>query len=324
MSGTATSSSEVTAFCHVIPMDAGLYCVSLGEPAQTPATGSRFPAVRLSLPPGPLSDHEGITISTFRQDGWLDMERPAALVHVARGPASVMLTIYHEAGQPKEMSPRLVITQLGQLLSSAGATPARPTGTPSSPPFGSAPGVSQSFVQMPPTPPQVVSGFGPQGTTHSTTVTSRSFASSSAQSAPAASLGEAHITAHIRNRGDVQVRLTDWVGLPGSRLWVEGFGVTLPPGWSPADLEYQGIAGKAGATPWLASPEFCGSRGHTVPLLGLAIRLRGNAARLYDCTYRASFIDGSTAGPVPQGLLCQSPSGAAVEAFQISIARRAG
>jgi hypothetical protein len=323
MSGTATSSSEVTAFCHVIPMDAGLYCVSLAEPAQLPPMGSRFPAVRLSLPPGPESDYAGITISTFRADGWLDMERPAALVHVAHGPASVMLTIYHEASQPRDMSPRLVITQLGQPLASTGSTPPRPVTTPASAPFGSVAPGSQSFVQMPPTPPQVVPGFGPQGATHATTISSRSFTTSS-QSGAAAPFGEAQITAHIRNRGDVQVGLTDWVGLPGSRLWVEGFGITLPPGWSPADLEYQGIIGRGGATPWITSPEFCGSRAQTMPLLGLAIRLRGNAARLYDLTYRASFIDGSTAGPAPQGQLCQSPSGAAVEAFQISITRRAG
>lgn len=393
MSANAAPTAELTAICHILPMDEGLYCVSLGEPASPSFSSQNLPGVRLSLPPGPQSEHQGVTISTFRADGWLDTDRPAALVHVSKGPARVMLTIYQEASQPREAAPRLMITQLGQLLPirsahqaggtlpvgapshdsmasaappggaafqgdaaprrdatfpadgtfparnpSQGSTPFQPGAAPqpgaafpagavfpgaaaqsaASYQAGGRPGPAQASPVFPPpsavaTPstsnPSIVTGFAAHGP-------------SAAVSGQAALSPQALITAHVRNRGDMQARLTDWVGLPGSGLWIEGFGIGLPSGWTPGELQYQGIVGKSGPTPWLPAPEFCGSRGQTLPLLGFGLRLSGTAARLYDCTYRASFIDGSTTGPVSQGQICQSPGQAAVEAIQIVFTRK--
>ena len=354
-----TPTTELSASCHILPMNEGLYCVSLGEPAMPAAMGAGLPGVRLSLPPGPQAEHAGVTISTFRPDGWLDLDRPAALVHVARGPARVMLTIYQDPAQPREAAPRLVITQLGQLL------PGQPSAHPATMHAGTQLPAMQGGTQFPAmqagTPPPAMqtstpvpamqagtrvqagpaaSGFPqatagaafPPGTpaaapgsvgltrqaSHATVVGQESPTPN-----PAAMPPETLVTAHVRNRGDIQARLTEWVGVPGSRLWIEGFGIALPLGWGQGELEYQGIVGKNGATPWLPAPEFCGSRGQTLPLLGLGLRLRGAAARLYDCTYRVSFIDGSTTGPVPHGQLCRAPSEAPLEAFQVTLSRKA-
>lgn len=380
MSGTAASLPELTAICHLLKMDTGLFCISLAEPPQPGLANPHLPGVRLSLPPGPETEHRNVTISTFRADGWLDMDRPAALVHVLRGPVHVLLTIYHEATQPREAAPKLVINQLAQVMTGGRGAPAPAApGTlqpgfggatfgsghtaPPQPVFGQAPapqpgsaqpayaqgghgqgGHSQGayappgfaaapgdvpFVPMAPTPPQVVTGFSPGAAAPSPAaqapggmVFGGGETGAAPGPAPATPLAEAQIVAHIRNRGDVRARFTDWIGLPGSRLWVEGFGISVPAGWSPDDIEYQGVLAKTGATPWMSGPEFCGSRGLTVPLLGFALRLKGTAARLYDCSYRASFIDGTTAGPVQQGQLCQSVSLAGLEAMQFSLVPR--
>jgi hypothetical protein len=59
-----------------------------------------------------------------------------------------------------------------------------------------------------------------------------------------------------------------------------------------------------------------------LPLLGLNVRLKGEAAKAYECQYSATFIDGSEAGPVSTGESCEAESLAAMEAFQIEIKPR--
>ncbi|HEX2939982.1 MAG TPA: hypothetical protein VHO91_02975, partial [Rhodopila sp.] len=69
--------------------------------------------------------------------------------------------------------------------------------------------------------------------------------------------------------------------------------------------------------PWVEGGKFCGSRGMALPLLGLKVRLKGAAAKAYTCSYSATFVDGSAAGPVSGGEACEAGSLAALEAFQI-------
>jgi len=61
-----------------------------------------------------------------------------------------------------------------------------------------------------------------------------------------------------------------------------------------------------------------------LPLLGLKVRLRGNAANTHECSCSATFVDGSAVGPVPGGETCEAESLAALEAFQLVIRRRSG
>ena len=62
-------------------LDSGLFCVfqAPGSPSPDGVTG--LPGVRITLPPGASGRPEAISISTFRQDGWLN--GTAALVRVA-------------------------------------------------------------------------------------------------------------------------------------------------------------------------------------------------------------------------------------------------
>jgi hypothetical protein len=65
-----------------------------------------------------------VSISTFREDGWLD--NTAALVRVSDGPAQVLVTIYQAAGQPSEHAPRLQVLRLAGDPAVAGSEPPVP------------------------------------------------------------------------------------------------------------------------------------------------------------------------------------------------------
>ena len=81
---------------------------------------------------------------------------------------------------------------------------------------------------------------------------------------------------------------------------------------------------RRGLSPWIEGGKFCGSRGMALPLLGLKIRLKANVAKTHECSYSATFVDGSSVGPVPGGEICEAESLAALEAFQVAIHRRGG
>ena len=85
----------------------------------------------------------------------------------------------------------------------------------------------------------------------------------------------------------------------------------------PADIEYQAVLGRGWMSPWIEGGKFCGSRGMALPLLGLKVRLKGEAAKTHECSYSATFVDGSSVGPVPAGETCEAESLAALEAFQV-------
>ncbi len=145
------------------------------------------------------------------------------------------------------------------------------------------------------------------------------------QAAPAAVRSEdADVVAHVQLIGDAVGRLGDWVGTRGSQKWIEGFSLAPHEGVKPADIEYQAVLGRGWLSPWIEGGKFCGSRGMALPLLGLKIRLKANVAKTYECSYSATFVDGSSVGPIPGGEICEAESLAALEAFQVTIHRRGG
>jgi hypothetical protein len=246
---------------NLMTLEPGLFCVFPvpGSPPPDPATG--LPGVRVSLAPGVTSRPEAVTISTFRNDGWLD--GTAALVKVSGGPAQVLVTIYQSPLQSRDAAPRLQVMRLDVPPTAAVTAPApRPAVVP-------------------------VADAEPEA------------------------------TAHVQSTGDVGGQIGDWIGTRGSRLWVEGFGISPKNMLTPGDIEYQAVLGRGWLSPWVDGGKFCGSRGMALPLLGLKIRLKGEAADQYDCTYSATFVDGTAVGPVSAGEACEAESLAALEAYQI-------
>ncbi len=137
-----------------------------------------------------------------------------------------------------------------------------------------------------------------------------------------AALADAEVVAHVQRTGDVPAKVGDWIGQRGSRLWIEGFSLTPRNGVKPADIEYQAVLGRGWMSPWIEGGKFCGSRGMALPLLGLKLRLKGHASKTHECSYSATFVDGSSIGPVAAGETCEAESLAALESFQLVIRRK--
>ena len=140
---------------------------------------------------------------------------------------------------------------------------------------------------------------------------------------PVAPAAPPEIVAHVQRTGDIGARFGDWIGVRDSKLWIEGFSIL--PGADlagvadqPADIiEYQGVLGRDWVSPWVEAGEFCGSRGMALPLLGLNVRLKGDAARRFDCAVTASFVDGTVIEAAPAGTVLQSQGLAPLEAFRL-------
>lgn len=269
--------SELKVSGHLMTLDTGVFCVFQAPGSPATNDGSGLPGVRISLPPGPESRTETVSISTFHDDGWLNGQDTAALIRVTKGPAQVLVTVYQAPTASADSAPRLQVMRLGGDQGSV-AAPAAPAGM-------------QAQTQP---------------------------------SVPVLSADEADVIAHVQRTGDLPAKLGEWVGTRGSRLWIEGFSLAPHSGIKPTDVEYQAVLGRGWLSPWIEGGKFCGSRGMALPLLGLKVRLKGNAAKTHECTYSATFVDGSTVGPLPAGETCEAESLAALEAFQVVIRRRGG
>ncbi|GLR67287.1 hypothetical protein GCM10010909_19680 [Acidocella aquatica] len=128
--------------------------------------------------------------------------------------------------------------------------------------------------------------------------------------------------AHIQTRGDVGAKFGVWLGERGSQNWIEGFALNAPEGINPADLSYQAVLGRGWLSPWVEAGQYCGSRGMALPLLGLRIRLTGEAAENYELSCSASFVGGASAGPAGNDETCEADTLAPLEAFQITLTPR--
>jgi hypothetical protein len=266
--------AELQVSAHLMTLETGLFCVFQTPGSAPPDTATGLPGVRITPAPGMAGRPEAVSVSTFREDGWLS--GTAALVRVTDGSAQILVTIYQHKGM--DAAPRLQVLRLSGEPNGAAAAPAA--------------------AAPPPAPPAAVQ--------------------------PAQPTANPDIMAHIQRSGDVGCALGQWLGVKGSGQWVEGFGLAPLDGLAPEDLEYQAVLGRNWLSPWVESGKFCGSRGMALPLLGLKVRLKGAAAKTLDCTYSATFVDGSASGPVTSGETCEAESLAALEAFQIVIHPRGG
>lgn len=233
----------------------------------------------------PGSAPEAVTISTFNPDGWLGADSGAALVRVTQVPSQVLVTIYQTSGSSQE-APKL------QVLRLSDAAPARQ---------------GQAAIQGATQPVQ------PQPVPPNTPTT-----------APAAPSAKLEVAAHVQRRGDLLTLLGEWMGERGSQNWIEGFAISPNRFVEPADIEYQAVLGKGWLSPWSEGGQYCGSRGMALPILGLRVRLKGDAAERYDVRVSASFTDGTSIGPVDASGTAEAPSLAPLEAFMVEIVPIAG
>jgi hypothetical protein len=297
--------AELKVSGHLMTLDAGLFCIFNAPGSAAPDQASGLPGVRISLPPGPMFRPDAITITSFRDDGWIGGWNGAALVRVTRGPAQILVTIYQSPTSSAE-APRLQVLR----LTDSGNLPA---GVPGQPPAPVVPVPLPAPAAAPPPRPVVPPPIKPAAP---------AAASQNTPAAAPASSDEAktaEMIAHIQSRGDVLAKLGEWMGEPGSQRWVEGFALSPRGKLGPNDIEYQAVLGRGWLSPWAEGGQYCGSRGMSLPILGLRVRLRGEAAEHYDCQVEASFVDGTKVGPLDNGEPCQAASLSPLEAFHITL-----
>ncbi len=292
--------TELKVSANLMTLESGLFCIFNAPGSALPDAATGLPGVRISVPTGPVFRPDSITITAFRDDGWLGGWNGAALVRVTRGPAQILVTIY-QAPNTKADPPRLQILRLAE----AAALPPLGTGRPVA--------VPQAVLT------QVASGGAPGMVAGAPA--QRAPAAAAVPAAPPAREG-GEIVAHVQGRGDVTTGLGEWMGETGSKLWVEGFSVSPKGPVGPGDIEYQAVLGRGWLSPWAEGGQYCGSRGMSLPILGLRMRLRGEAAERFDCVVQASFVDGTEVGPLDNGEPCQAESLAPLEAFRIRLVER--
>ncbi len=196
--------AELRVSAHVMTLETGLYCVfpTPGSPDPDPATG--LPGVRVTPAPGIAGRPEAVSVSTFREDGWLN--GTAALVRVTDGSAQILVSVYQNMRQRQDAAPRLQVLRLSKE------------------PNGAAASVPEAATAR---------------------------AGSTAPPAAAQTEPNPEIMAHVQRMGDVGGKIGDWIGVKGSRQWVEGFGLAPTGGVSADDIEYQGVLGRNWLSPWI-------------------------------------------------------------------------
>ena len=110
--------TELQVSAHLMQLDAGVYCVYHVPGSATPDPTTGLPGARLTLPPG--QSGRGVTITGFREDGWLGTLDAAALIRVTRGPAQVLMTIY-QLPNSGQAAPKLQVTRLVEGMQTASA-----------------------------------------------------------------------------------------------------------------------------------------------------------------------------------------------------------
>ena len=68
--------TELKVSGHLMTLDTGLFCVFQAPGSPAPNERSGLPGVRISLPPGPAGRPDAVSISTFRDDGWINGRTP--------------------------------------------------------------------------------------------------------------------------------------------------------------------------------------------------------------------------------------------------------
>ena len=255
--------TELQVSGNLMTLDSGLFCIFNAPGSALPDAGTGLPGVRVSLPTGPAFRPDAVTITGFRDDGWLGGWDGAALVRVTRGPAQILVTIYQAPNSQAE-APRLQILRLAEAggLPALGAPAGQQGGAPrpAAPavvPAVAGPAAAPPLAAAPPAPPR---SAAPPSTLQNTPA--------SAATNPATSGAE--IVAHIQASGDVTCKLGEWMGKPDSKRWIEGFAIAPRSEIGHQDVEYQAVLGRGWLSPWAEGGQYCGSRGMSLPILGVA------------------------------------------------------
>jgi hypothetical protein len=132
----------------------------------------------------------------------------------------------------------------------------------------------------------------------------------------------ASLTVHLPGRGDVTNDRALVGGVRGSGNVLQGFALQRKQG--PADeLQYRALLHDTVWTEWMPAGSYVGSRGKGLPIRGFAVRLRGDMASRFVCSYAGAFFRCDDVVRVNDGGECRAPNDAELEAIHIMLRPRA-
>ena len=279
----SAASAPLEVSVQILSFAPGLYRVSFISQRGVADPGIGFPWARLETPPGAKLRQSVIAVQG--ENEWLSRTGDTAIVQVAGEQAPLLLTIYQVKGVG--VPPEFRVERL-DVQSDATVRPETPaTQATSLQPLPN--GVTRSIAHETPAASQSVAG----------------------------AVGQFTGVAHVHGR-DLAVGADGWAGLPGSSTPLEGFALTFS-GPPDVGVEYSATLGPDWSTSWVKNGGFCGSRGLSLPLLGLTARLVGASAERFHLRCFARFVGGRETGPVPVDELCAAPDGKPIEAFRFVV-----
>jgi hypothetical protein len=131
------------------------------------------------------------------------------------------------------------------------------------------------------------------------------------------------ISVHIERVGDRVFAGSSWAGTPGGQRRIEGFSIKPLQEIQPSEIEYKGLHPGGIETPWVPGPQFCGTRGRSLPLTGLAIRIAPHVQDQFSVIYQAAFFRSGVTEARSNGAPCLPKlSGDALEGINVRIVQR--
>jgi hypothetical protein len=127
---------------------------------------------------------------------------------------------------------------------------------------------------------------------------------------------------HIESHGDMTVEGGQWAVAPGrTGHSVEGFAIMPGADFTSDQIEYQALLGQDWTSPWTSGGDFCGSRQMALPLLGVRVRLRGEADARFRCVVWGRYPGGEVV-QVEDGELCRNDAGTPLEGMRVAVLPR--
>jgi hypothetical protein len=297
----------LTASVQLLTLNKGLYSFSVQQAAPSRINDDHdliLPAVQVAVAPGIDSGQVEFMTGLRREGAWLIDSADILIAKIKVAGTQVLVTSYSARGS----APLSIHVERIDVRRPATAGAALPTTTPLAALSSSSP----------------IAGLDAPGSAAVAALRDRSDDLVTGGEARFAEDGRrivrTQITAHISMRGDVSFVDETWAGVMGERLPIEAFSIRPLELLSADDIEYKALTEKGVETPWISSGQFCGTRQMNLWLSGFAVRLKGKAAKAFDCSYRGSFRSGAIIGPLTNGAPLRSAAlDDVLQAIQVTI-----
>ena len=280
----AVADAIVPVAARLVKLDAGLHAIEIdakGRQAVGDAAASPFWLGQLRAAG---SERLDLLTADGAGDRWLPTEHAHVVARAPRSGGLLLATAFGAPGRAPE-APALTVRALQDARPEGGAVrPAVPVAPalPEPPPMPT----------MPPTQP----------------------VGSALREVPI------EVTVHIERLGDRRFAGSSWAGNPGEQKRVEGFSLRPLQQLRPNEIEYKALHPGGVETAWVAGPGYCGTRGRSLPITGLAIRIAPHVQDQFSVMYQAAFFRSGVTEPRSNGAPCLPRiAGDALEGINIRI-----